>query len=168
MEELESLRSDRLARVRDADVPAANDELAGVGSSTAEIRATMASDGAERYGLKVGVAPDGTEETLLYYDERAERIVVHREHSTCDAETRATVSERSSLVHRGEVDLAGEDLDLHVYLDGSMLEVYVNGLKSVTTRVYPEDERSTGIEAWASGDATVQQLDVWELEGVDE
>jgi len=168
IEELESLRSDRLASVRDEDVPAANDELAGVGSSTAEIRATMASDGAERYGLKVRVAPDGSEETLLYYDESTERIVVHREHSTRDAETRATVSERSSLVHRGDVDLAGEDLDLHVYLDGSMLEVYVNGLKSVTTRLYPEDERSTGIEAWASGDATVQRLDVWELEDVDE
>jgi len=47
-----------------------------------------------------------------------------------------------------------------------MLEVYVNGRKSVTTRLYPEDERATGIEAWASGDATVQRLDVWELDGV--
>ncbi|WP_222914725.1 GH32 C-terminal domain-containing protein [Natrinema sp. SYSU A 869] len=164
IEELRSLRVEQLAEIRNAQVPDANDELDGVGGTAAEIRATMTSDGAEKYGLKVRANPDGSEGTLIYYDERTERIVVHRERSTRNAETRATVSERSSLVHRGEVDHDGEDLELRAYLDGSMLEVYVNSLKSVTTRLYPEDERSTGIKAWADGDVTVQRLDVWELD----
>ncbi|SNZ16834.1 Sucrose-6-phosphate hydrolase SacC, GH32 family [Natronoarchaeum philippinense] len=164
IEELQTLRAERLAHVEDADLSSANDELAGVGSSTAEIRTTMASGGAQRYGLRVRAAPDGSEETFIYYDERTGRIVVHREHSTRNIETRTAVSERSSLVHRGDIALDGEDLDLHVYLDGSMLEVYVNGLKSVTTRLYPEDDRSVGIEAWADGDVTIEQLAVWKLD----
>jgi len=168
IEELRSLRAERLAELENETVSRANEELDGVGGSAVEIGATMASGDAEKYGLKVRTTPDGSEETLLYYDDRTERVVVHRERSTRDAGTRAAVSERSSLVHRGEVDLDGEDLDLRVYLDGSMLEVYVNGLKSVTTRLYPEDDRATGIEAWADGPATVKRLDVWALDGISE
>lgn len=124
----------------------------------------MSASSARRYGLKVGVAPDGSEETLIQYDDATERIVVDREQCTRDTDILATVSERSSLVHSGDVELGDDELQLPFYVDGSMLELYVNGRKSVTTRLYPVDEESVGIELWADGDATVHTLDIWQLE----
>ena len=46
----------------------------------------------------------------------------------------------------GLLDLRGEQLRLHVYLDHSIIETYANGLKSLTTRVYPTGTDALGLQ----------------------
>ena len=60
-----------------------------------------------------------------------------------------------------------ERLKLHVFLDKSLMEVFINdGRECVTRVVYPE-EHDLGIELFASaGSARLHSLEIWQLRGI--
>jgi len=61
----------------------------------------------------------------------------------------------------------GEMLNLEVYVDRSIVEVFVNGRQCVAARVYPGREDSTGVSVVARGqDATIESLDAWKLNSI--
>jgi beta-fructofuranosidase len=65
--------------------------------------------------------------------------------------------------------VADEDpLSLHVFVDGSVVEVFANERRCLTGRVYPGPE-STGVSVrGVGGEALIERVDVWELsDGVD-
>lgn len=165
IEELQSLRSDRLVAVQNEDAKTCNEQLDAVASDTIEVKLEIESRGANRYGLLCRKHPEGDERTLIYYDETAEELTAHREHSSLDPRTRKTISDRSSLIHSGDLSIDGT-LQLTLYLDKSMLECYANQRRSITTRVYAETDESSGLEIWADGDVSVSSLSVWELDSV--
>jgi sucrose-6-phosphate hydrolase SacC (GH32 family) len=164
IEEVTALRSELLAGLDGRSLSEGERPLDTIGSDTVEIRARLDSEGADRYGLKLRSDPGGPEETLVYYDRRDEHVYVHREHSSTDPETRAMYGARSRLVHSGPVSVDGP-LELRVYLDRSMLEVYVDEHRSVTTRLYPESDTATDVSVWSDGDVRVETISVWDLEG---
>ncbi|MGA8030416.1 MAG: GH32 C-terminal domain-containing protein, partial [Bryobacteraceae bacterium] len=56
----------------------------------------------------------------------------------------------------------GEALELHVFLDHSVLEVFVNGRGTLSSRIYPTRGDSDGIELLCEGgSALVERLDIW-------
>jgi len=113
---------------------------------------------AEELGLKLRCSPDGAEQTRIVYDRVAKRLVVDRERSSLNAD-----------VHRGiqecPLDLsAGEGLKLDIFLDRSVVEVYVNGRTCITSRIYPSRPDSIGVDVFASGGrVTLKSLDIWEM-----
>jgi sucrose-6-phosphate hydrolase SacC (GH32 family) len=111
---------------------------------------------ADHYGLAVRRSPDGMEETLLIYDAAAATLQADRRRSSLDPDVEKSVA-------GGALDLRGEPLRLHIYLDHSMVEAYANGLKSLTTRVYPVRQDALGIQVWGNGTIIVKSLDVWRL-----
>ncbi len=53
-------------------------------------------------------------------------------------------------------------IELHIFLDGSVLKVFINDEKTLSTRIFPEKPGSTGLDLFAEGGAdTFQKLDVW-------
>ena len=48
-------------------------------------------------------------------------------------------------------------------LENITVEAYANGLKSLTTRVYPVSPDALGLQVWADGTLAVKSLDVWRL-----
>ena len=61
----------------------------------------------------------------------------------------------------GEIDPA---LQLHVFLDKAVMEVFVNGGREVITRVIYPGEQDLGIEVFArGGSAQIKSLDVWQM-----
>jgi OHCU decarboxylase len=69
-------------------------------------------------------------------------------------------------VHGGTVELDGGRLRLRVLLDRSMLEAYVNGTNSITSRVYPTRKDAAGLRLSAEGGSSrVVELDVWRMNG---
>ena len=57
-----------------------------------------------------------------------------------------------------------EPLRLRVFLDKSVVEVFVNGKQCVAMRVYPGREDSTGVSLRAQGrDAELISLDAWQM-----
>jgi len=60
-----------------------------------------------------------------------------------------------------------EPLELRVFLDRSVVEVFVNGKQCVSVRVYPVREDSVGVSLRAQGrDAVLKSLDAWQMKSI--
>ena len=60
-----------------------------------------------------------------------------------------------------------EPLQLRVFIDRSVVEVFVNGKQCVAVRVYPGREDSLGVSLRAHGRAaTLNRLDAWQMQSV--
>jgi len=62
---------------------------------------------------------------------------------------------------------AGETLRLRVFVDRSVVEVFVNERHYLAMRVYPGREDSLGVSLQAQGqDATLKKLDAWQMQSI--
>ena len=123
-----------------------------------EILAEIDPGGAQQAGLKLRATPDGSEQTLLYYDRGAKLLAVDKSKSSLNpAADRKTQS--------GPFELAtGEMLRLHIFLDGSVIEVFANDRACLTARVYPENPHSLGLGLFSNGGrAKLASLKAWEM-----
>ena len=157
IEELQSLRGRKLASFADKSADEANSLLRDAKGDMLEILLELDPETAGQYGIKVRRSPDGEEETLLYFDAVASTLNVDRMKATLDP------MEISKGIQGGGLELKGESLRLHIYLDRSMIEAYANGLKSLTTRTYPTRPDATGLQIWGDGNVKVRQMEVWEM-----
>lgn len=57
----------------------------------------------------------------------------------------------------------GEELKLHVFIDHSILDVFVNDRWATSLRVFPTAESAIGIEAFSDGPTDVRTLQAWTL-----
>ena len=75
---------------------------------------------------------------------------------------------RSRAPETGPVYLApDEPLKLRVFIDRSVVEVFVNGKQCVAVRVYPGREDSVGVSLRAQGqDAALKSLDAWQMKNI--
>ena len=61
----------------------------------------------------------------------------------------------------------GEPLRLRVFIDKSVVEVFVNGRQCVAVRVYPGRDDSRGVSLRAQGqDAALLKFDAWQMHGI--
>ncbi len=61
----------------------------------------------------------------------------------------------------------GESLQVRVFVDRSVVEVFVNGRQYLAMRVYPGREDSLGVSLRAQGqDAVLNRLDAWEMKTI--
>jgi beta-fructofuranosidase len=101
---------------------------------------------ATSFGLLVRRSPDGEEGTPVGYDTARKQLIS---------------GDRS-----GAFDLlADEDtLCMQVFVDNSIIEIYVNGRICFTNRVYPRRPDSLGLSLFAHGGSVrVKSLDCWEM-----
>jgi beta-fructofuranosidase len=145
----------------EVQVTSSEQELAMAGRAL-ELHAVFgAGSTAKRYGLKVLCAPDGSEETAIVFEPAARKLKVVREKSSLDA--RCAYDAKG-----GEIDLAGdEDLDLQIFLDHSVVEIFINGRLTLTTRVYPTLKEADRVRVFAEdGACTLKSLDAWEMNSI--
>ena len=67
-----------------------------------------------------------------------------------------------------EVELGSHELlDLHIFIDQSVVEVFVNGKQALLLRVYPEKPESKGFSITSRGsDAISRVVEAWELASI--
>lgn len=159
IEELHSLRINKLVSFQNKSMEEANMLLEDVKGDMLEIQIELQAVKAEQMGIQIRRSPNGEEETLIYYDAINAILKVDR--------TKTTLShyERSKGIQGGKLELHGENVKLHIYLDRSMIEAYANGLKSLTTRAYPSREDSLGIQVWGNGSLIIKTMEIWEMRG---
>ena len=124
-----------------------------------EIRAKIDPGTASRVGLVLAKSDDGTERTRIFWEVPFNILQIERSNSSTNSSTpEGTVSTNFEAT-------AGQPLDLHVFLDGSVLEVFINETKALSsTRIYPENPSSIGLDLFTQGGtATFQTIDVWEM-----
>ena len=129
--------------------PNATGLLGDLAGDAMEIIATFAPSPASRFGLKVRISPDAKRDTRVWYDAKAARFGV------------------SGTAKGGAVsDLKpGQPVRMHVFLDKSVIEVYVNG-SALTRRVFsPADAR--GVDLFADGGQIKGvTVDAWQMKSM--
>ena len=107
--------------------------------------------------MKVRRSPAGEEETLIYYDAVEKKLKVDTHKSS--------LTEGSKSVEAGPLELeANEPLQLRVFVDKSVVEVFANGRQAVMRRVYPSRADSIGTAVFSQGgSARVTTLEAWDL-----
>ncbi len=155
--ELEMLRYNPRSR-EDLVLPAGGElALEDMSGDTLELRLELSGDGAQKYGLKVRRSPDGDEETLVFYDASKRKLVIDT--------TRSSAGEGPKSLEGGPLELnEDEPLELRVFLDRSVVEVFANDRQAVMRRIYPTRSDSQGILLFAEGGPVeVRSLQAWDM-----
>ncbi|WP_345240440.1 GH32 C-terminal domain-containing protein [Pontibacillus salipaludis] len=158
--ELQNLRGNQLVNVTsDLTFNQANDALASVQGDMLEIELELDQGAANEAGISLRRTPDGEEETIVYYKESNDELWVDRTASTLDPDL-------EKWYQGGVVDIGEENTKLHIYVDRSEINAYLNGLKGLTTRAYPTRDDALGLKLWANENSetvVVKSLKVWEM-----
>ena len=124
-----------------------------------EIRVRFSRQKAREFGLYVCKGADNA--TVIGYDTVTEKLFVERSHSGDDS-----FSEEYGTMSRAEVPVAmsRDALELHVFIDNSIVEVFAgDGRAVITCRIFPgPDDR--GIALYSRGGAiTVSDIEIYAL-----
>ncbi|MBN2131058.1 MAG: GH32 C-terminal domain-containing protein [Sedimentisphaerales bacterium] len=168
--ELEQLRMHPVKR--EALQVADGDEivLPNVRGDCLELALTIDPGNAKRFGLKVRCSPDGREQTAIECDRSTQRLKIDVSQSSLDEIKHYTFCMKGGdnpQVTAQEAPLTlrpAEKLQLRVFLDRSILEVFANDRQCITQRIYPSRQDSVGIRLFSEGGAIeVESLRAWEM-----
>lgn len=138
---------------------AAEKELAldGIAGNSIELGLEIKAPQASQFGIKVCRSPGGEEETLVYYDRTDKKLKVDT--------TKSSLTEDPKGIEAGPFELpADEPLQLRVFVDRSVVEVFANGKQAVMRRVYPSRADSVGTAVFSrGGPARLTKLSKWEM-----
>ncbi|MEN4042631.1 MAG: glycoside hydrolase family 32 protein, partial [Anaerolineaceae bacterium] len=132
---------------------------AGIQGRALELQAVFSMDApAREVGLRLFCSPAGDEYTEIVYDREKGALSLRRSHASLDS--RANRDDRG-----GELELEpGEDLELRIFIDHSVIEVFANGRAALTGRVYPVRKDSTGIQVFSKGgNGSLAGLNAWRM-----
>lgn len=122
-----------------------------------ELNVTFELEDAEAFELVVGEAPDGSERTPIRYTADGELILDRSESSQDDA--------ASTDTQRIDEVPGDGPVHLQVFVDGSVIEVFVNGRTTLSSRIYPTSPDSTGVSCSVRGGrVSIDSFDCWELD----
>jgi sucrose-6-phosphate hydrolase SacC (GH32 family) len=153
--ELATLRGQQLLDLRDVSVSEAEQALSTIHGRALEMELVLApSSLAGKRGLEVRAAPAHAEFTELYVDTVRNRLEIDRTRSA---------SGRDGGVQGGVFTLAEEPLRMRLFLDGSMVEAYVNERKSLTSRIYPTRRDADGVALLAQAGDRIVSFKVWTM-----
>jgi beta-fructofuranosidase len=130
--------------------------LEGITGTSCELFLEIHLEDAARCGVKVRATRDGTEETLLYYDAETKELVFDATKSGKDGRP---VVERAPFRLKSE-----EPLQLRIFVDKSVVEIFANDRQAIGRRVYPIRPDSDGITLFTVGGcARFETIRAWEI-----
>ncbi len=159
--------------------------LSGLRTATAYSRSNFSLDGVESLApvsgrqveicgtFEVGTAEfgfnifkNGSAEGVLKYSPASGELI-----ADFSALTRLVNDEGSyNGVYRcalPERPAAGSEMKIDLFIDHSILDIFVNDKYAVSIRVFPTDADANGVEAFAATATTVKDLKAWTLAGSD-
>ncbi len=123
-----------------------------------EIQAEFILDEATEVGIGVRCSSDCVERTLICYDRLQGMLYIDCRRSSLSEDVERDI--RSGPLHL----VAGEVLQLHIFLDRSVIEVFANYRLCMSSRVYPSRNDSNGVGVFAhGGHARIKVLDAWKM-----
>lgn len=177
-EELKKLRYDKVeieGVVIDADGELLLESLSG---GSAEICLEVLPGDAERFGIKLFCSADGREETAIYYDTNDGSLNIDTAKSSSDDTTHNAYpnpyASANELPQRIRPDIrlqkvpftlpAGSPLRLHIFVDKSIIEVFIHDRHCVTQRVYPRLAESRNTFLFSTGGKThIKKVNAWKM-----
>ena len=112
-------------------------------------------------GLTLRKSPTSCEETTIYIDVANEAILVDRSMSSLYSQFNNMTEEgKFRLWHvNGEL----QSLDLHIFVDNSIVEIFANGVFCMTTRIYPTADDANDLGYWVKeGTVEYSEMTIWD------
>ncbi|KAG5458995.1 MAG: concanavalin A-like lectin/glucanase domain-containing protein [Olpidium bornovanus] len=163
--EVETLRGPDVFTFRDGEHEYPSEIPIG-GSVNYEIVATAKNvpEGG-RVGFVIRHTADGSEQTVVYFDRARGRVVIDRSRST---KTEGVfVGEDTGKFELFQIansckcqPTRAERLDLRIFVDNSVVEVYANGRFALSSRIYPSDDADR-LSTYGTDGARFDSIDVY-------
>ena len=154
--EVARLRSKTLLSLTDLSLAEANTALAGVHGTMLDIEVEFATTASA--GVRVRAHPSGTEQTDLRVDLDAQQFFADRAKSTVDSEQLGRTRNGGAVV----IGNSGS-LRLRVLVDRSLIEAFLNGEYSLTTRSYATLPGSDGVALVGDPALRVKRIAVYAM-----
>jgi beta-fructofuranosidase len=120
---------------------------------------------AKQFGVKLLCSPDGQEQTSIKYDSEKKQIHVDLSKTSLDRSLMSWRYEDFDYKQHADFELGdNESLRLHIFIDRSVLEVFVNNRLCLTHKVYPTREDSDRVVLFSKGGRIeVPVLNAWNM-----
>ncbi|MXN91746.1 T9SS type A sorting domain-containing protein [Flavobacterium sp. Sd200] len=120
------------------------------GAKTEIIATVNAATTASSYGLNIRRSNDGAEVTRLYYDAVNKNIILDKSSSSLSGNVEDKV-----LISQPYSEAAfGKPQTFHVFIDNSIIDVFINEKAAFSARIYPSKTDSKGIQLYSNGGTT--------------
>lgn len=134
--------------------------LTAKGMAVEIIANVNSSTTASQYGLNLLVSNSNEEITRLYYDAVNRRIVLDKTNSSRSNQ----VEDKVLLTGNYDEAAFGKPHKFHVFIDHSIIDVFINDAAAFSARIYPTLSHSENIELFSQGASTnFTSVDVWTL-----
>lgn len=173
-QELQALRLDGIKK-SNLSLPVQSEQALDIQGKELEIQVEMKGGTSSPFGVKVFCSPDGKEETIIKYDPSAKELVIDFINSSLNGPVKMLpncmrepelpgftedVSEQRAPFELGP----DETLQLDIFIDRSIIEVFANNRLCVTQVVYPEMAESSGVKLFSGKEPVkVNQVQAWKL-----
>ncbi|AZN42965.1 glycoside hydrolase family 32 protein [Paenibacillus albus] len=159
--ELASLRGENAAW---ADVRITEEQPLNTGISSTAFECAIeikkpAADAAQVLTISVLASSDGREHTDVRVDFAAGTITLDRSNSSLFSGVR-----KADMVSELNLQDGSESLQLRLFVDQSVVELFAGDEICMTARVYPSLEDSNGVRLQAGGEALISSLEIWEMQ----
>lgn len=152
---LQSLRANR--NVLDTTV-ASHQSVKLYSGQQYEILAEITPNKAKQFGFVLHKNTDGSEYTKLYYDADTKEMVVDQRHSSTKKGIPLRIRKDAFLLD------TSKPVSFHVFIDGSVVEVFINNQYALTTRIFPSKQNSEQAEVFSEGDDINLKAEVWTIQ----
>jgi beta-fructofuranosidase len=132
--------------------------LEKIAGNSLELNVELTSKTAQQFGVKVCRSPKGEEETRIYYDVDGRKLKIDT--------TRSGLGDSPKTVEAAPFPLKeNEPLSLRIFVDKSVVEVFVNGgRQAAMRRIYPSRKDSVGLSLFSiGGPANATTIEAWEM-----
>ena len=162
IEELKSLRHDHY-HLEDLNIRDEERVIEGVEGNTMELEIRIDPQQAEEMGVKVLASKDGSEETVIRYMPEQGTVEVDLQKTSLDEKLMENFYDEGK-VQTADLNLKdGEDIMLRIFIDRSVMEVFINKKLCLTHRVYPTlDENNVSIYS-KNGEINVKAINAWKM-----
>lgn len=122
-----------------------------------EIKATFYPGDARRFGFVLHKNPDNSEYSMIYYDVAKQELVVDQTHSSLRKHIPLNIRKDSYQIE------TAKPVEFHLFVDGSVIEGFINNQDAFTTRIFPLKENSAQLELFSDGKTTEAAAEIWTL-----
>ena len=131
-------------------------EVKGVPGDLCELSVKVSSSTVAAAEIRVRASADGKSAAVIRYDAEKRELV-------CD--TRTCGNDGWRIEERAPFALAsGEDLELDVFVDRSVIEVFANGRQAISRRVFPDASAAHIFLGAKGGKADYLAVTAWEMD----
>ena len=143
-----------------------------------EIEVRFRPGNATQFGLVFCKNPDGSEYTTLYFDRETGKLVFDKEKTSAAAsalplqmqvrpgqpvQNGQRAPQQLCRVDEDNYTVQGDEVTLRLFVDGSVVEGFINDEDAFTNRIYPSKAGSTLVEIFSNGTDTRVSADIWKI-----